>query len=150
MLIEFVFAGSYATIGVSKIQTDNTQLADSVIAKVDCTNQGSTDVDSDLIKGVGKGLGYSKASCKTTAKDEILAQELFGCSFTGEEGGLKRCSATDSARFFRSFVSSNNASTEKVQTMNMDSKPTVKDSFNKPCPQECRFEKFVLQTVFTS
>ena len=52
--------GQYASVGISRTQVDNTEMADSLIARLNCIAPGDNDVDKDLIVGLRSEDDYSK------------------------------------------------------------------------------------------
>ena len=81
--------------------------------------------------------GYTKDNCANEAKKELLAQELLGCSFQSSQTALKRCNVEDSARFYRSFIDTNNTDIFRVNVVNISTKEGLKDRYDKTCIQDC-------------
>ena len=80
--------GSLGTVGIMRRRSDDTDLHGGLIFNpATCTPVGAKDVDIDFIAGVEKDLGFSRPSCQTTAKTEILARNLMGCTFQSEQQG---------------------------------------------------------------
>ena len=78
-----------AEIGISRTVVDDTELAESVIGRLDCFHSGggsssngddySQTVDEGLLGGMEK-FGYTKDNC-VSAKTELIARETLGCTF---------------------------------------------------------------------
>ena len=81
--------------------------------------------------------GYTKDNCANEAKKELLAQELLGCSFQSSQTALTRCNVEDSARFYRSFIDTNNTHIFRVNVVNISTKEGLKDRYDKTCIQDC-------------
>ena len=79
---------------------------------------------------------YSRASCKSQVKNELLAQELLGCSFHSQNGMI-RCSPEQSAIFYRSFIDSNKTSINRINVTKISDKAGLQDRYDKECLQDC-------------
>ncbi len=142
------FTGVFATVGFTRLVVDNLGLRWSAIAKESCIIPGERSphvVDADLNYGIDYRYGYSQDACLMTSKREMLARELFLCTFNPLSGDtLERCKANQSLDYHQSFLRGNNTT---VQRFSIDSKTGLKDRYEKQCPADCIDERFFYLTV---
>lgn len=144
--------GTYATVGISRTLVDNSDLELSAIGRMKCTVPGTTtDVDSDLIIGQNEGYGYTKDSCVTTAKRELLSRELLDCTFNPSSSTtFKRCSPVQSAQYYRSFIDSNNTAMDKVDVVQVKDKAGLTDRYAKTCQQDCIQDRYSVSPSYST
>lgn len=133
--------GQSVSIGLSRTVVDEADLGWSAIARHRCVVPGERNprwIDVDLNYGISYSYGYTMDSCTMISKQEMLARELFFCTYSPLVGDNElRCNANQSVAYFRSFLDSNNTGTPDIPVFSIDSKPGLRRRFEKPCLPDC-------------
>jgi hypothetical protein len=126
---------------MSRSVIDNNDLGWSAIARTKCVKAGERNpqyVDADLNYGVSYSYGYTMDSCTMITKMEMASRELLMCTFNPLTGDtMERCSANQSASYYRSFIDSNNSPTPDIPVYFVDNKPGLRSRYDKQCPSDC-------------